>query len=129
MAAMLVGETGYIDRDTRLQFQRTGAYHILVVSGMNVGILAFVVFWVLRRVRLGELAASVLTLLLAGGYAYLCDLGAPVVRAVLPGDPLAPERLAARRAAVLDFISAALFRRSGPERAAAASYSTREVRQ
>lgn len=33
----------------------------------------------------------------------------PVMRLVLPGDPLAPERVAQRRAAVLDFISAALF--------------------
>jgi TetR/AcrR family transcriptional regulator len=53
----------------------------------------------------------------------------PVVRAVLPGDPLAPERLAARRAAVLDFISAALFRKSGPAGSAALSYPGREVRQ
>ena len=35
---------------------------------------------------------------------------APVLRMVSGIDPLAPERVAARRAAVLDFISAALFR-------------------
>jgi TetR/AcrR family transcriptional regulator len=34
---------------------------------------------------------------------------APVMRAMRGGDPLSPERLAERRAAVLDFISAALF--------------------
>jgi hypothetical protein len=28
---------------------------------------------------------------------------------IAPGDPLSPERIAARRAAVLDFVSAALF--------------------
>ncbi len=33
----------------------------------------------------------------------------PMMRAFMPGDPLAPERIAARRVAVLDFISAALF--------------------
>jgi TetR/AcrR family transcriptional regulator len=36
---------------------------------------------------------------------------APVMRAVTGVDPLSPERLAQRRAAVLDFVSAALFRR------------------
>jgi len=35
---------------------------------------------------------------------------APVMKAVAGFDPLAPERIAERRAAVLDFISAALFR-------------------
>jgi TetR/AcrR family transcriptional regulator len=34
----------------------------------------------------------------------------PVVRFMIPGDPLSAERLAERRAAVLDFISSALFR-------------------
>jgi TetR/AcrR family transcriptional regulator len=33
----------------------------------------------------------------------------PMMRAFMPGDPLSPERVAARRVAVLDFISAAVF--------------------
>ena len=34
---------------------------------------------------------------------------APVMRMIIKADPMAPERLAERRAAVLDFIAAALF--------------------
>jgi len=37
-------------------------------------------------------------------------INTPVVRLIVPGDPLSPERVAERRAAVLDFISASLFR-------------------
>jgi TetR/AcrR family transcriptional regulator len=37
---------------------------------------------------------------------------APVMKAVAGFDPLSPERVAERRAAVLDFVSAALFRRA-----------------
>jgi hypothetical protein len=37
---------------------------------------------------------------------------APVMRFMIGKDPMSPERVAARRAAVLDFISAALFRRA-----------------
>ncbi len=37
----------------------------------------------------------------------------PVVRLMRPGDPLSPQRLAVRRAAVLDFIDSALFRPAG----------------
>ncbi len=43
--AMVIGEEAFIDRDTRVDFQRSGTYHILVVSGMNVTILAFVTFF------------------------------------------------------------------------------------
>ena len=38
---------------------------------------------------------------------------APVMRVMTGADPMSPERVARRRAAVLDFISAALFRRAG----------------
>lgn len=40
---------------------------------------------------------------------------APVMKTVTGFDPLSPERVAERRAAVLDFISAALFRKEGSQ--------------
>ena len=39
---------------------------------------------------------------------------APLLAMIAPGDPLSPERIAARRAAVLDFVSAALFKELHP---------------
>ena len=48
---MVIGEEAFIDRDTRVDFQRSGTYHVLVVSGMNVSILALVTFWFLRKLR------------------------------------------------------------------------------
>jgi competence protein ComEC len=81
--AMLIGEEAFIDRDTRADFQRSGTYHILVVSGMNVSILAFVVFWTLRRLRVGDLPATLLTVASCAGYAFITEVGAPVWRATL----------------------------------------------
>jgi competence protein ComEC len=81
--AMLIGEEAFIDRDTRVDFQRSGTYHILVVSGMNVTILAFVVFWTLRRLRCTEIPATLLTIFFCVAYAFLTEVGAPVWRATL----------------------------------------------
>lgn len=81
--AMLLGDASSIGRDVRTDYQRSGTYHILVVSGFNVGILAFVVFWLLRELQLGNGLATWLTLILASGYAYLTNAGPPVVRAAL----------------------------------------------
>jgi competence protein ComEC len=81
--AMVIGEDAFIDRDTRVDFQRSGTYHILVVSGMNVTILAFVVFWTLRRLRLNEISATLLTIFFCVLYALLTEVGAPVWRATL----------------------------------------------
>jgi competence protein ComEC len=80
MDAMLIGERAFVERPMSVDFQRSGTYHILVVSGMNVGILAFVIFWTLRRLRSGETFASIITIVLSLGYAYLCDSGAPILR-------------------------------------------------
>lgn len=81
--AMVIGEDAFLDRDERVNFQRSGTYHVLVVSGMNVAILSFVVFALLRRVRASNLLASVLTLILAVSFAYLTAAGASIWRATL----------------------------------------------
>jgi len=81
IAAMLIGEHSLIDRQTRQNFQSTGTFHILVVSGMNVGLMAFPVFWLLRRLRVADGATTLVTMLATGAYALLTDMGSPVLRA------------------------------------------------
>ena len=83
MQAMLIGGRAFFGRDIKIDFQRTGTYHILVVSGINVGILAFALFWALRKLPFGETAATVLTILLSWGYAFVADLGSPIIRATI----------------------------------------------
>jgi competence protein ComEC len=83
MQAMLIGGRAFFGRELKTNFQRTGTYHILVVSGINVGILAFAFFWALRWLPMGETAATVLTILFSWGYAFLADLGSPIVRATI----------------------------------------------
>ena len=83
MQAALIGGRAFFGRDIKSDFQRTGTYHILVVSGINVGILAFAAFWMLRRLPMGETWATITTILLSWGYAFLADLGSPIVRATI----------------------------------------------
>lgn len=83
MQAMLIGGRAFFGREIKTDFQRTGTYHILVVSGINVGILAFAAFWMLRRLPMGETWATITTILLSWGYAFIADLGSPIVRATI----------------------------------------------
>ena len=105
--AMVIGEEAFIDRDTRVDFQRSGTYHVLVVSGMNVTILAFVVFWTLRRLRLGEIPATLLTILFCVAYAFLTTVGAPVWRATLMCAIYLGTRLLYRDRAMVNALGAA----------------------
>lgn len=82
-AAMVVGDDSLLLRHVREEFQATGVYHLLVVSGMNVALLAFAVFWLARRLRAPQWAASVITIALSVFYAFVAGMGAPIMRAVL----------------------------------------------
>jgi competence protein ComEC len=83
MQAMLIGGRAFFGREIKTDFQRTGTYHILVVSGINVGIPAFAALWALRRLPMGETWATITTILLSWGYPFLADLGSPIVRATV----------------------------------------------
>jgi competence protein ComEC len=107
--AMLIGEAAFVDRDTRANFQRSGTYHILVVSGMNVTILAFVVFWTLRRLRLSDIPATLLTIFFCVAYALLTEVGAPVWRATLMCSIYLTTRLLYRDRGMLNALGAAAF--------------------
>jgi competence protein ComEC len=105
--AMVIGEEAFIDRDTRADFQRSGTYHVLVVSGMNVSILAFSVFWTLRRLRLGDIPATLLTVALCVAYAFATEVGAPVWRATLMCAIYLGTRLLYRGRAMVNALGAA----------------------
>jgi competence protein ComEC len=83
MDAMVIGEDSFIHRSTRVDFQRSGTYHVLVVSGMNVTILAMATFWFLCRLRMSDLLAAALTIAFILGYAVLTNVGPPIWRATL----------------------------------------------
>jgi competence protein ComEC len=105
--AMVIGEDAFIDRDTRVDFQRSGTYHVLVVSGMNVSILAFVVFWTLRKLRCGEIPTTLVTVILCAAYAFITEVGAPVWRATLMCAIYLGARLLYRDRAMMNGIGAA----------------------
>ena len=104
MDAMVIGEDAFINRPTRTEFQRSGTYHVLVVSGMNVTILALVTFWFLRRLRVSDLIAGSITVSLMIAYAFLTSLGAPVWRATLMLALYLGARLLYRQKSILNAI-------------------------
>ncbi|MCU1296570.1 MAG: internalization-related competence protein ComEC/Rec2 [Acidobacteriaceae bacterium] len=83
MDAMVIGEDSFIHRSTRVGFQRSGTYHVLVVSGMNVTILAMATFWFLCRLRISDLLAAAITVAFILAYAVLTNVGPPIWRTLM----------------------------------------------
>ncbi|MGA9042759.1 MAG: ComEC/Rec2 family competence protein [Terriglobales bacterium] len=107
MEAMLLGDESVIDRDVLFDFQRSGTYHVLVASGLKVGILALGTFWLLRRLRVNDFFASATAVLLSVAYAVLTDVGAPVWRATLMLILYLAAKLLYRQKSTLNTIGAA----------------------
>jgi competence protein ComEC len=55
LRAMLLGDRSFVDRDEARDFQKTGAFHVLVVAGLHVGAIVVLLFWVGRKLRWARL--------------------------------------------------------------------------
>ncbi|HTZ89617.1 MAG TPA: ComEC/Rec2 family competence protein [Alloacidobacterium sp.] len=80
LTAMLTGDRSYLSRGVRTGFERTGSFHLLVVSGMHLAIFSGLVFFVARTIRMPHLAATCITILLSFCYALFTGYGQPVQR-------------------------------------------------
>lgn len=49
--ALLLGDKSGLSEDTRKNYTRTGAVHVLAVSGLHTGIIASIILWILGLIR------------------------------------------------------------------------------
>jgi competence protein ComEC len=82
LTAMVTGDRSYLERGERLGFERTGAFHVLVVSGLHVGLIAALLLMLTKNLGCSRVWSSLLTGLLATVYAVFTGFGAPVQRAL-----------------------------------------------
>jgi beta-lactamase superfamily II metal-dependent hydrolase len=66
---MLLGDRSFVDQAKSVDFQKTGVFHVLVVTGLHVGALAYFFYWLGNRLRSPRMLATVL--LLAALFAYI----------------------------------------------------------
>ncbi len=80
---ILLGESGEIDSNLHTAFQDSGAIHLLVASGGNVGFVTLITLLVGSLIGLRRRPLLILTLITAGFYTLLAGADAPLVRAYL----------------------------------------------
>jgi competence protein ComEC len=81
--AMLLGDRSFVDSSVVLAFQKTAAYHVLVVAGLHVGALVIFLWWLGKRLRFSMAAISVITLLALAAYVGIVQDRPPILRAAL----------------------------------------------
>ncbi|HKV47670.1 MAG TPA: DNA internalization-related competence protein ComEC/Rec2 [Candidatus Acidoferrales bacterium] len=83
LRAMLLGDRSFVDTATVVAFQKTAAYHILVVAGLHTGALVVFLLWLCRRLRLGITPTILITLGALAAYVGVVEDRAPILRAAL----------------------------------------------
>lgn len=94
--ALLLGEKGDLSTEIRDRFANAGAMHLLAVSGLHIGIIAFIILFFFKQFpRLfSNLSAHMIVVILLWAYAYVTGLSPSVTRAVLMFSLLILSRLA-----------------------------------
>jgi competence protein ComEC len=109
LRAMLLGDRTSVESDVMTAFQKTSAYHVLVVAGLHVGALAVFFFWLGRRLRLSMVAVSLLTLVALAAYVGIVQNRPPILRAALMVAFYLCARVLFRRVELLNTIAIAAF--------------------
>ena len=82
MEATLIGESSKLEKIWTDHFRRTGTYHMLVIDGLHITVLAAFLLFLLRICFVPELGALALAACGAWLYALVSGFNAPAVRAV-----------------------------------------------
>jgi competence protein ComEC len=82
LAAMVAGDRTFLTHSLRVGFERTGSFHMLIVSGFHLAIVAGCIFWFARRVRLPRVPATAFTIAASFAYALFTGFAVPVQRSL-----------------------------------------------
>jgi len=82
LAAMITGDRTYLNHSLRVGFERTGSFHMLVVSGFHLVLVAGCLFWLARRLRLARVPATLATIAASFVYSLFTGFATPVQRAL-----------------------------------------------
>ena len=81
--AMILGDKALLSKDSQSDFSKTGTMHIFAVSGLHVGMLAFVVFLILNFFRVPKRVQPFICLPILYLYVNVCQAKPSAMRAFL----------------------------------------------
>lgn len=103
--AILFGDKQSLTDDIKSIFTSTGVIHILTVSGLHVGFLTLLIFWILKKCHVNKWVTLFITLFLLFGYNYLCGFPPSMLRASFMSIVLLTARLSGKEYDTLSAIA------------------------
>jgi competence protein ComEC len=91
--ALVTGDRGMLSPELEALYRDAGIFHVMAISGAQVGIVILAFYFLLRRLGVSEVATLWTLLLVVPVYAAFCGSGSPVVRAALAASFIVGARL------------------------------------
>ncbi|MGH9774607.1 MAG: ComEC/Rec2 family competence protein [Candidatus Acidiferrales bacterium] len=107
LRAMLLGDRSFADTDLATIFQKTAAYHVLVLAGLHVGALCVFIFWLCRRLHVSPATTMLITLCVLIFYVSVVQERPPILRAALMAAIYLAGRAIFRRVELLNTVGLA----------------------
>ncbi|HEY2857596.1 MAG TPA: ComEC/Rec2 family competence protein [Terracidiphilus sp.] len=82
LAAMVTGDRTFLSHSLRVGFERTGSFHMLVVSGLHLAIVSAFLFLLARKTRIPRIPATLFTIAASFVYALFTGFATPVQRSL-----------------------------------------------
>ncbi|NOT64302.1 MAG: ComEC/Rec2 family competence protein [Acidobacteria bacterium] len=83
LAASLLGSRYWLDRRAAQTFREGGTFHLLVISGAHVAVIAFVLLWLARRVWRSRVTQYVVVIVLLWAYTVMVGAQPAITRATV----------------------------------------------
>lgn len=80
--ALVLGDKNSLDKDTKQAYQLSGAMHLLVVSGLHVGIVAALLYFLSSPLKKRKMLRAAVILVSLWAYGWLTGYSPPVLRAL-----------------------------------------------
>jgi competence protein ComEC len=85
LEALLLGYRGNIDSQTYRAFRKTGLLHFISLSGMHLGILVGIVWWLCKTAGIMKRGRATICIIVIGVFLLIVPPRAPTVRAAIIG--------------------------------------------
>ncbi len=111
IAALAFGDKSLLDEETKYNFSTAGAMHVLAVSGLHVGIINGILFFLFSFIRNKKMQWIKIILCISGiwGYACLTGMSPSVQRASIMCSMVSIALLLQRRTSTYNTLAAAAF--------------------
>lgn len=109
LMAMVLGEKYLLEDEIKSLYQENGISHILAISGLHVSMIGAGIYFLLRKLRLGLIAATVLSLVFVYCYGILTNFSVSTNRAVVMYSIMLIARLIGKTFDILSALSLSAF--------------------